>query len=94
VGFEIEHLPEPQAIFVLIQSAGGITDEEMFQVYNMGVGFCVVCPPESAARAMELAAAAECESWVIGHCTNDVERTVHLRPRGLVGRGGRFTRAA
>ncbi len=93
VGFEIEFLPEPQAVFGLIQSTGGVTDEEMFQVYNMGVGFCVVCPPESAARVMELAGAAGCESWVIGRCTDDPERTVHLRPKRLVGRGGRFTPA-
>jgi len=30
---------------------------------------------------------------VLGHATADPERTIRLRPRGLVGRGGRFTRA-
>src|SRR5438093_727208 len=29
----------------------------------------------------------------LAHATADPERTIHLRPRGLVGRGGRFTRA-
>ena len=92
VGFEIEYLPEPQPVFDLIQRAGDVTDEEMFQVYNMGVGFCVVCAPESAARVQELAAGAGCESWVIGHCTGDSARTVNIRPKGLVGRDGRFVR--
>jgi hypothetical protein len=90
VGFDIDSLPDPQPIFGLIQSTGGVSDEEMYQVYNMGVGFCVVCPPASAARVQELAAAAGCESWVIGKCTDDPSRTVHLRPRGLVGQNGRF----
>jgi phosphoribosylformylglycinamidine cyclo-ligase len=92
VGFEIDSLPEPQAIFRLIREAGDVSDEEMFQVYNMGVGFCVVGPPESSRRVQELAAAAGCDSWIIGHCTDDPERTVHIREKGLVGRNGRFVR--
>jgi phosphoribosylformylglycinamidine cyclo-ligase len=93
VGFEIENLPDPQPVFGLIQSSGGVTDEEMFQVYNMGVGFCVVCPESSAERVRGLASAAGVDSWVIGRCTDDATKTVHLRSVGLVGRDGRFVRA-
>ena len=92
VGFEIEYLPEVPAVFSLIQSAGPVSDEEMFRVYNMGIGFCVVCAPESVERVRHLAGEAGCESWVLGHCVDDPERTVRIRPKSLVGSAGRFKR--
>ena len=92
VGFEIEYLPDPQPIFNLIQSTGQVSGEEMFRVYNMGVGFCVVCAPESADRVQALATAAGCQSWLIGRCTDDPSRSVYIRPKDLVGHDGRFVR--
>ena len=42
VGYEIDDpLPVPP-IFELIQELGGVGDEEMHEVFNMGCGFCVV----------------------------------------------------
>ncbi len=92
VGFEIEYLPEAPVVFSLIQSAGPVTDEEMFRVYNMGIGFCVVCAAEAAERVRQLAGEAGCESWVLGRCVADPEKTVRIRPKSLVGSDGRFKR--
>ncbi len=36
-------------IFGAIQSVGGISDEEMYRVFNMGLGMVAVCDPERAA---------------------------------------------
>jgi len=54
VGFEIDDPLPVQPIFQLIQEHGGISDEEMYDVFNMGCGFCVVVPAadESAALAL------------------------------------------
>jgi phosphoribosylformylglycinamidine cyclo-ligase len=42
VGYEIDDpLPVPK-IFSLIQELGGVSDDEMHKVFNMGCGFCVV----------------------------------------------------
>ena len=54
VGYEIDApLPAPP-IFELIRERGGVSDEEMGAVFNMGCGFCVVVPAgdESAALAL------------------------------------------
>jgi phosphoribosylformylglycinamidine cyclo-ligase len=54
VGFEIDDpLPVP-AVFELIQERGGVSEEEMYDVFNMGCGFCVVVPPEDEAAALAL----------------------------------------
>ena len=43
--------PEPP-IFTLIQRAGRIPDDEMFHVFNMGLGMLIVIPPEQASAAL------------------------------------------
>jgi phosphoribosylformylglycinamidine cyclo-ligase len=42
VGFVIDALPPPPPIFGLIEEHAGVARAEMFEVYNMGIGFCVV----------------------------------------------------
>jgi phosphoribosylformylglycinamidine cyclo-ligase len=54
VGFEIgDPLPVPP-IFALIQEHGEVSEEEMYDVFNMGCGFCVVVPPSDEAAALAL----------------------------------------
>ena len=46
VGYEIDDpLPVPP-IFELIAERGGVSDEEMHEVFNMGCGFCCVVAAE------------------------------------------------
>jgi phosphoribosylformylglycinamidine cyclo-ligase len=45
LGFELDHLLAIPPIFSLIQERGSVSDEQMFVVYNMGVGFCVIVAP-------------------------------------------------
>jgi phosphoribosylformylglycinamidine cyclo-ligase len=40
------------ALFELLQSQGGIAREEMFQVFNMGIGMTLVVPAARAAEAI------------------------------------------
>ncbi|MBI3977711.1 MAG: phosphoribosylformylglycinamidine cyclo-ligase [Chloroflexi bacterium] len=93
VGYVVEALPEPPAIFALLQRLGGISDEEMFQVFNMGVGFCVVVAPADAPRAIAIARARGWAAQPIGYAVADEARRVRLPGRRLVGQGDRFVRA-
>jgi phosphoribosylformylglycinamidine cyclo-ligase len=54
VGFCLDNLPQPQWIFKMIQRRGGISDREMFRTYNMGIGFIVICPRNTAKRVKYL----------------------------------------
>lgn len=102
VGFEITWLPEPPGIFRLIQRAGSVSDEEMYRVYNMGIGFCLVCAPEAVSRVIENAKAAGVEGWEIGRVVAlpggpsaegfGTSGRVWLREQGLVGENGEFVR--
>jgi phosphoribosylformylglycinamidine cyclo-ligase len=90
VGYRLEWLPEPQPIFRLLQEIGKVSDEEMFCVYNMGTGFCLVVAPPHAGRALEALARRGLEAFCLGHAVADPDRKVHLVPKGLVGEGSRF----
>ena len=41
------------AIFDLIQKKGSVKDEEMFRVFNMGIGMVVMCGKDSATEMLE-----------------------------------------
>ncbi|HEX5928443.1 MAG TPA: phosphoribosylformylglycinamidine cyclo-ligase [Solirubrobacterales bacterium] len=54
VGYEIDDpLPVPP-VFELVQERGGVSAEEMYEVFNMGCGFCAVVPAEDEAGALAL----------------------------------------
>lgn len=63
---------QPSAIFRLIQSEGKIAREEMYQVFNMGIGMALVVP---AKKAAELARSVR--GRIIGKVVSG-ERNVHL----------------
>jgi len=47
VRFELDGWPPVPALFDWLQSAGGLADAEMFQTFNMGVGFAVIVAARS-----------------------------------------------
>jgi phosphoribosylformylglycinamidine cyclo-ligase len=54
VGYEIlDPLPVP-AVFELIAELGDVPEEEMYEVFNMGCGFCCVVAAADADAAVEL----------------------------------------
>jgi phosphoribosylformylglycinamidine cyclo-ligase len=91
VGYVLETLPEPQPVFGMLQRLGRISDEEMYQVYNMGVGFCLVVAAAQADRALGRLTDLGVEAYRLGHAVADPERRVRL-PNGLVGQGNDFRR--
>ena len=89
-GFVIDFLPEPHAIFSLIQERGDVSLAEMFRVFNMGVGFSIVVSPEGNSRVKEIAEEHQFGAWTLGRCVPDEQKRVWLNTRGLVGQGGKF----
>jgi phosphoribosylformylglycinamidine cyclo-ligase len=93
VGFRLDRLPRPQPIFELIARTGRVATAEMYRVFNMGVGFCVIVPPDaSVIEQVEAAARAHgVDAQVIGEVIEDPAQRVFLPEHGLVGEGDTFT---
>jgi phosphoribosylformylglycinamidine cyclo-ligase len=84
VGYEISSPLPVSPVFDLIASLGAIAPGEMWEVFNMGCGFCVMVAADRAAEAVELLAAHHPGAAVIGRVTADAGQ-VALPPLGLAG---------
>ena len=82
VGFTIDALPDPPAIFGLIQAAGRIPDAEMFRVFNMGVGFVAVVAERDAAVVVDTVTARGFPCALIGRVT-EPPAVVRVDPAAL-----------
>ena len=92
VEYRLDALPAPQPVFEAVRQRGNVAIEEMYRVYNMGVGFCAVVPASSADDALAAIAAAGGEASVIGTVREGMRRVV-LPEQALVGEGGAFVQA-
>ena len=54
IGFEITDWPEVPEILKKIQEKGNVSEQEMYQTFNMGIGFCVVVPETEKEKALDL----------------------------------------
>jgi phosphoribosylformylglycinamidine cyclo-ligase len=89
VGFEITHpLPVP-AVFTAIADLGDIDAAEMWEVFNMGCGFCVVVPEADADTTLGILSSHHPGAAVIGRCTGQGGR-VTVPVLGIEGAAGRL----
>jgi phosphoribosylformylglycinamidine cyclo-ligase len=74
IGFEIDDpLPAPP-VFGLVQELAGVAEAEMWEVFNMGCGFCVACPQAHADAAVARLAAHHPGTRRIGTVTDRAGR--------------------
>jgi phosphoribosylformylglycinamidine cyclo-ligase len=57
---------EEPRIFGEIQAAGGVSDDEMESVFNLGLGMLAVVPRGEAFRALDAVRAAGQDAWIVG----------------------------
>ncbi len=91
-GFRIDGLPDVPQVFRLIQKYGPVSEEEMYQVYNMGIGFCIVLPEDEVDHAMQIAEKHDAGCYEIGRTFKDPDKTVILEQPRLQSDGRRFVR--
>jgi phosphoribosylformylglycinamidine cyclo-ligase len=92
-GYRIDSpLPVPP-IFAHIAERGGVDDAELYEVFNMGCGFCVVVPREQADAAIGVLERHHPGTAAIG-MTTTATGVVELPKQGLIGRRGEGFRPA
>ena len=90
VGFLIDDLPPVPPVFRLIQQYGTVDTAEMFEVYNMGVGFCVLVAERDADSTLAILRRHGRRARIIGRTIEDNSKGVHLPGERLVGHGKEF----
>jgi phosphoribosylformylglycinamidine cyclo-ligase len=54
VKYVLEEPLEPQPIFTFLQEYGNIDDHEMYQIFNMGMGFTIIVEEEDAKETIKI----------------------------------------
>jgi len=67
---------KPPILFTFLHHEGRVDRDEMYRVFNMGVGYVVIVRAKDAPRAMKILAAARTEPVVIG--------AIEKGPRGVI----------
>lgn len=88
--YVIDSLPTPPAIFSLIQTMGDVKTEEMFSVYNMGIGFGIIIPEREMEQVSLIIAAHHKSAHKIGYAIADGQAQVEIPSKGLIGKGKKF----
>jgi phosphoribosylformylglycinamidine cyclo-ligase len=93
-GYRIDAPLDVPPVFVHIAERGGVEDAELYEVFNMGCGFCVVVPNADADAAVRLLRRHHPGTAAIGRTTT-ATGVVELPKQGLIGRRGEgFTAAS
>ncbi len=84
VGFVIDNLPTIPPIFSLIKNITGSDNMEMFNVFNMGIGFCVIIRPQYEATVLDIIESNGKQCQRIGYITDSGIGTVNIEEVGIV----------
>jgi len=91
IRFVIDTLQPVPEIFNLIQDRGGVSEAEMFEVFNMGTGFCLIVEGTQEVEAIsKICKEHDLPCQVIGHVEACQGKEVFLPQKQLIGKGSRF----
>ncbi|CAI2717206.1 phosphoribosylformylglycinamidine cyclo-ligase [Nitrospina watsonii] len=96
IRFVIDPVPDVPPVFSLIQQRGDITDAEMYEVFNMGVGFCIVVEHANDAEAVQKICkqhSISCHGIGYVETTDAGHNEVVVPSKNLIGSGSRFSAA-
>jgi len=57
-------------VFSFLQREGKVAEEEMFRVFNMGIGMVVILAEPEAEEALEVAKSFRGKAWIVGEITS------------------------
>ena len=66
VEFKITAPIEPHEIFKIIQNLGNVSTQEMYQTFNMGMGFCIIADAADADEILDFFTKTRIECEVVG----------------------------
>ena len=62
-------------IFKMIEAKGGVPEEELYQVFNMGIGMVAIVSADKAKAALQLIQGQKHKAWIIGEIVKGTGET-------------------
>jgi phosphoribosylformylglycinamidine cyclo-ligase len=88
--YVIDHLPPVPPVFALIQQLENLDSARMFEVFNMGIGFCAVVDKADADHAVAILGQEGKQAFRIGYVKSTAARRLSIPARGLIGTDKHF----
>ncbi len=73
----LHHFPTPK-IFDWLQQQGNIETNEMYNIFNMGIGYTVIVDEKDVSRALKILAEQNVEAYQIGHIVKNESTAIEL----------------
>jgi len=94
IRFVIDPLPPVPEVFKLIQDLGEVSDAEMYEVFNMGIGFCVIVEGTREVQAVsEICKEHDVATHMIGCIEPCHGKEVTIPECNLIGKGQKISPA-
>ena len=74
---------EISEIFNWLRSAGDIPEIDLWNTFNMGIGFCLIVPKNAVNSALEICIRNDFAAWNIGHVVESKSQTKHIDILGI-----------
>ena len=71
------------AIFNWLQNAGDIPEIDLWNTFNMGIGFCLIVPKNEVNSALEICMKNDFEAWNIGQVVESQNNSKHIGIFGI-----------
>ena len=68
-------------IFTFIEKMGHVEKDEMYRVFNMGIGFVIIVKKENAAEAIEILKKARTTATIIGKIERGSKKVIYREPK-------------
>jgi phosphoribosylformylglycinamidine cyclo-ligase len=63
-------------IFRIIKEKSGVAEDELYQVFNMGIGMVTIVSPEKAEDVLKFIRAQKHDAWLIGEIAKGGGETI------------------
>lgn len=83
IGYNLNNIPKPPTIFEVIKEAGNISYTEMYKVFNMGIGFCIIAPKEVSTEIVKSLQKYDIKTYEIGYATEDIDEKIRIQNENL-----------
>ena len=70
-------------IFCWLQNAGDIPEIDLWNTFNMGIGFCLIVPKNEVNSALEICMKNDFEAWNIGQVVESQNNSKHIGILGI-----------
>ena len=74
---------EISEIFNWLQNAGDIPEIDLWNTFNMGIGFCLIVPKNEVNSALEICMKNDFEAWNIGQVVESQNNSKHTGIFGI-----------